>query len=165
MHCLCEFDSFYFIFSHCKYFLVHFGHFWPPTVPHTGPMVPIWNITPKYITWVWNPPKSGPWLLILFSISIFPPLQSFLAIFNLWGAFWRPSWAPAMACCVLPVPICSWVLKCAILETSGQKECANIIMILFLALKSRFLSLLCGFNPLLRPKIPECSPYGLIPLS
>ena len=34
-----------------------------------------------------------------------------------------------------------------------------------LALKTRFLSLRWGLDPLLRPKVPPWSPYGLIPLS
>ena len=40
-----------------------------------------------------------------------------------------------------------------------------VLFLAFCALKSRFLSLLWGFNPLLRPKVPPRSPYGLIPLS
>ena len=32
-------------------------------------------------------------------------------------------------------------------------------------MRSRFLRLLWGFNPLLRPKVPHSYPYGLIPLS
>ena len=51
---------------------------------------------------------------------------------------------------------------------SGQKKCSFLIIVLFLAfcaLKSRFQSLLWGFNPLLRPKVPPRSPNGLIPLS
>ena len=76
----------FFLFSHIvSIFGAIFGHFWPPTVPQTGPKVPIWTLTPKYITWVWNQPKSGPWLLILFSFSIFSPLRSFSAILGLWG--------------------------------------------------------------------------------
>ena len=51
---------------------------------------------------------------------------------------------------------------------SGQKKSSFIMIVLFLefcASKSRFLSLLWGFNPLLRLKVPQSSPYGLIPLT
>ena len=36
---------------------------------------------------MWNQPKSGSWLLILFSFFIFSPLRSLLAILGLWGVF------------------------------------------------------------------------------
>ena len=88
---------------------------------------------------------------------------------GLWGGdFLRLSGAPSMTYCVLLVPIWSWVPRCAILGGQWAKKWSFIIIVLFLAfcaLKSRFLSLSWGFNPLLRPKVPPRSPYGLIPLS
>ena len=49
------------------------------------------------------------------------------------------------------------VPKCAIYVITGKKKGSFIMIVLFLAfcaLKSRFLSLPWGFNPLLRPKVP-----------
>ena len=64
------------------------------------------------------------WTLIIDSGHFFDFFY-FMVIFShfgLWGAFWRPSWAPAMAYCVLPVPIWSWVPKCAILGDQWAKK-------------------------------------------
>ena len=72
---------------------------------------------------------------------------------------------PFMAYRVAPVPIWSWVPRCPILGNPWAKKmliydyCS--IYITFFALKSLFLRFL---TPLLRPKVPPWSPYGLIPL-
>ena len=74
-------------FSHnVNLFRLSFGHFWPPTVPQTGPKVPIWTLTSKSIIWVWNQPKNGLLLLMLFFFIAYLSWW-FLAIFSLWGPF------------------------------------------------------------------------------
>ena len=40
-----------------------------------------------------------------------------------------------------------------------------VLFLAFFASKSYLLSLLWGYNPFLRPKLPQTPPYGLIPLS
>ena len=114
---------------------------WPPREAQSTQNVPMWTDTPRFMHCL------------------------FIVIFSLFGgrgAFWRPSWARAM------VPTWGWVPKCAILGDQWTKKCSFLIIVLFLAfcaLKSCFLSLLWGFNRLLRPRLPESSPKGLIPLS
>ena len=77
----CKFGSLFFIFSHFKYFWVNSMPF---LASYCASHWPHWTITPKYITWVWNQPKHGPWFLILFSVSIFSSLWGFITILGLW---------------------------------------------------------------------------------
>ena len=70
-------------FCSFPYIIIFFGSFLaifePHTVPHTGPRVPIWTLTPKSITWLLIQPKNGPWLLnLLWFFNFF----TFMAIFS-----------------------------------------------------------------------------------
>ena len=55
-------------------------------------MVPIWTLTPKSITWLWNQPKNGPWLLILLCFFDF---FTFMVIFSHFGPLGGPLRMPS----------------------------------------------------------------------
>ena len=67
-----------------------FGRFWPPLEVQSLPKVPIWTLTPSFIIWAEDQPKSGPWLLILFRFFDFSLFWSFLVILGLWGGLCGP---------------------------------------------------------------------------
>ena len=87
--------------------------------------------------------EFGHFFNFFFSYSHFQP---FWPLGGTFGGSYGPLRPPFMAYCVVPVPIWSWVPRCAILcNPCAKKKCSFMIIVLcvaFFALKSRFLRFL-----------------------